>query len=129
MKLTAKNYAKILYLSTIDLPKEKLENVIKNFIKLLIKNNSLNLIEEIINEFKRYFEKEKGIVRLKIISAFSLDHQIVEKALTFLDIKKELANIELQVDKNLIGGLVLKFDDKILDISVRSQANKIKTLV
>jgi len=35
----------------------------------------------------------------------------------------------LQVDKNLIGGLVLKFDDKILDISVRSQANKIKTLV
>jgi F-type H+-transporting ATPase subunit delta len=129
MKLTPKNYAKILYLSTAGLPEEKIEDVVKNFIKLLIKNNNLNLIEKIINEFEKFSKKESGFVQLKLTSAFPLDSKIIEKISAFLNLKKEQTEIEMQIDKNLIGGFILKFDDRILDASVRGKLGKIKSML
>ncbi len=92
-----------------------------NFIALLLENRRLESVSQIAAVFNQLVEQFNGLLTLEVVSAFPLSH--TESAEMEVKIAKALgrnATIKWQVDPDLIGGLVVKTGDRLLDGSVRN---------
>ena len=97
-------------------------DVIKNFLKLLIDKNRIRAIKEIADYYSRLTDEILNIARANIITARPLKDKALdklEKTLTVLTSKK--VKINLEEDKSIIGGLIIKMGDLVLDGSVKAQ--------
>ncbi len=116
-------FAKALYEVTKDLSEAKVPEVIKQFFLVLQKNNKLNKINYIIDEFIKYSKKQAGIKTVSVETAHPADKDLLNK------IKKVFgqdAEISQTVNKNLLGGIKIKVDDTIYDGSLKTQLSKLK---
>jgi len=66
MKLTPKQYATALYEMTKGIGEKEASSVIKQFVKVLIKNNVLSLLPKILRFYTNYYNHQEGVVDLKI---------------------------------------------------------------
>ena len=127
-KISAKKYAKILYEATEDLTKDQVEAALVNFIKILAKNRHLKLANKIIAEFNQYSNEQNGIVEAEITVAHALSHvakeDLKKQIKTMQDVKEVILNEK--IDKNLLGGFVVKINDTILNASVQNQLSLLK---
>lgn len=101
---------------------EKLNKEVVNFIKILIDKRRISHIIDIANEFDKIACDYQGIVRAIIYSSIALnDEQIkrLEKKLS----EKSGKTVEVQnvVDKTLIGGLMLRFNDLVVDGTLKGK--------
>ena len=118
-----KNYAIALYEATKEIKeKDRLKKRVKNFLLILKKNNDLYLIEKIIKVYQNYYRKKKGISRIEITSADEIDEKILE------GFKRKFKNLEIikKIDKSLIGGIIIRKGDHIIDGSIKKRLKKIK---
>lgn len=122
-KIFPLQYAKILYDLTFDMPKEKLSLAIDSFVLLLKKNQSINKLPYIIKEFEIYTQKKQGTEKAVITSAQTLLEETVEEIKKSLKLKGEIV---LKIDKEVIGGVVVRVGDEIFDASLKTQLNKLK---
>lgn len=110
---------------------EKSTDIFKNFLMLLIDKNRLNEISLIFESFESLYFKEKNIIFATVFTANKLTSSNKKNLTNKLE-KKYNKNIILteKIDKNILGGLVLHIDGKIIDISIKSKldalGNKLK---
>jgi len=109
------------------LDKVAVASLVKNFFMLLLEKNRILLAKEISNIYKDLADQINNISRAKVKSAIELDDSSV------LSIKKALeqvigtqVEVELEVDPELIGGIVAVAGDLVLDGSIRTQLNRIQ---
>ena len=103
--------------------KGKVSDSILSFLSILIRNNRLNTI---YSEYIILNDKLNGIIRAKVQTATPLaNEEILEIKKWFLETYKAKAEIETSVRPELIGGVVIFFDDKVVDGSILS---KLKTM-
>ena len=98
-----------------------------NFLLLIIGNKREIHIPGICRNFLDLTRKDQNIKSAVMIAATEINAVTVEKIRNI--ISKELnATIELacQVEPEIIGGLILRIDDKQYDSSVNTQLRKIK---
>ncbi len=98
-----------------------------NFLELAVRNNRENFIASICINILDFIRKEKNIKTAVITTAQSLDEVLLRKVEKILE--KELnGKVELttRVNSGLIGGLVLRIDDKQLDAAVSTQLKNLK---
>lgn len=126
MKITPKNYAKLLYKVTEDKKDETLDKNIKSFSKLLIKQNNIKLLNKIIKEFEDYYNKKNNILSVKVLSANKLDNSEKKEISKSLNKKlnKQIEIIE-KVDPKIKGGIIIKYDDTLINGSIK---NRLKLL-
>ena len=106
----------------IVLEKGHFPDVIRNFLRLLIDKNRIGAIKEIANYYSTLTDKILNIARADIITARPLKNKVLdklEKTLAVLTSKK--VKIDVEEDASLIGGLVIKIGDLVLDGSVKTQ--------
>lgn len=127
MRFTPKQYAVTL--------KEVLENtapndtdkILDNFVAVLAENNDLAKFQEISEEFHKLELADKGLKQAEVTSAkpFSkdLEKQILDKLNDLVGSKVELKK---EVDENLIGGLVIRMDDQVIDLSTKRSLEELK---
>ncbi len=100
----------------------KINKEVVNFIKILVEKRRISYILEIASEFDRVACDYKRIVRADVYSSISLnDEQIkrLEKKLSEKSNKTvEVRNI---VDKSLIGGLMIRFNDLVIDGTLKGK--------
>lgn len=98
-----------------------------SFIGLITKNGRERLITEIANSFIAQLKELRGIVPVSITSATPLDSKtrevIMSKISASVNGKLE---VEELVDKDLIGGFIVRMGDKQIDASVASQLTRMK---
>ncbi len=96
--------------------------IMKSFMTLLFDKGRIGFIREIASYYKDMADELKGVVKAGIVSATELSADAVEKIKAALS-KKTGKNIVLKVeqDPSLIGGVVTKIGDLVLDGSVRTQ--------
>lgn len=127
MKLSAKQYAKALYDTLQETNPKDQDTVLDNFVKALALNNDLRLFEEISNEFHRLELEKKGIKQAEVRSAHPLtkdnERQIIEELNKIVNAKVEL---KTQVDEKLVGGVMIKVDDLLIDASVKKSLQELK---
>lgn len=98
-----------------------------SFIELITKNKREYLLTEIASAFVNLLKKQNGIVPISVSSAVKLEkqtlNQILEKLKSHVDGEFEVTE---EVDPALIGGFVVRMEDKQIDASIASQLNRMK---
>ena len=104
------------------LEKTDFSDIIKSFLMLLFDKGRIGFLREIASLYKAFADELKGVVKASIVSATELSSDAVEKIREALSAKTG-KNIVLDVeqDPNLIGGVVTRIGDLVLDGSVRTQ--------
>jgi F-type H+-transporting ATPase subunit delta len=122
-KQTNLQFAKALYEVTKDLPETKISEVIKEFFLVLQKNNKLNKINYIIDEFVKYSKKQAGIKTVVVETTYPADQDLLNEIKKVFGPDAEISQI---INKNLLGGVKIKVDDTIFDGSLKTQLSKLK---
>lgn len=122
-KLLPRQYAKILFELTKEVSKEKMDIVINEFVDFLRREQVVSKFEYIVAEFERYAKEQDGVEFLEITSSTELSKKQVS------DIAKnfgEKHEISTKVEPSIVGGVIVKKGNIILDGSVKTQLEKMK---
>jgi len=93
-----------------------------NFIKIIISKHREDLIEDIGKEFKNLYKEYFNITDVKVVSAYPLKEEVLQKLQEKLEKKLgKHINIEPIVDKSILGGLKLIIGNTIIDGSVKAR--------
>ncbi|MBX7142949.1 MAG: ATP synthase F1 subunit delta [Oligoflexia bacterium] len=101
-----------------------------NFLQLLLDKGRLSGIVGIATSFSKMVDELKKLLALEITSAFPLP--AMEQSAIQNKIQAEfgsLASIEWRTDRALLGGLLVKSGDRLLDGSVRGSLEKVRGLL
>ncbi len=125
MKISPKQYAKALFFEVLNKDNKEVLPIIDRFFDILKSDNSLSKIEKIISHFNDFWKKEHSLVEAEITTARLLDDNLKKEIVNYLLklSQSDKIKIEEKQDKKIIGGFVIKYNDKILDASIK---NKIK---
>jgi F-type H+-transporting ATPase subunit delta len=98
-----------------------------SFVELITKNKREYLLTEIASAFVGLLKKQNGIVPVSVTSAVKLEKQTLAQILDKLKAHVE-GDFEVteEVDPSLIGGFIVKMDDKQIDASIATQLNRMK---
>lgn len=107
----------------------KADELTKNFLNLLLENKRLGDLSKVVDTFEEHYRKELGQVLCTVTSAMELSNaqrKLVEEAITARMKGKQLV-VSYDVQSSLLGGLVVKVEDQVLDYSVSSKLDRLKT--
>lgn len=128
MKITAKQYALSLF-GSIDGKKEKdAGEIIKKFFQSLVRNNQTALLDKILKQFVDIWNKKRGIVEAEVTSAKELDKNTIKLLNDYMADLAKAKEIVLKqvVDKDILGGAVIRYEDQVLDGSLKTRIKDLK---
>jgi F-type H+-transporting ATPase subunit delta len=107
--------------------KDHFSSLTLDFIKLVARNKREEFMPGMARHFIKLFKEEKGIQVARVISAVKMDSDAGEhiRELIRKAFKSEI-ELEQEVKKELIGGFVLRVENKQLDASVKGKLARIK---
>ncbi|MFA4834318.1 MAG: ATP synthase F1 subunit delta [Patescibacteria group bacterium] len=131
MKITAKQYGEALFESVSDASGGKVKEVVKNFCRVLKANNQVSQLGKIIGQFEQIWNKKNNITKAEIISALKLAPETEKVIGRYLVKTANGGEVKLskQIDKNILGGVIIKHGDRILDESLRTRLAEFKNAI
>ena len=112
----------------VDVCGDKLNDLAKNFVKVLADNGRLNIVAEVALGYEEHRAEAEKTVESEVTSAFPLsDAQI--KSMTEA-LKKRLGRevtLNTSVDETIVGGAIIRAGDLMIDGSVSGQLDKLAT--
>jgi F-type H+-transporting ATPase subunit delta len=120
--LTSEQQAQIF----VDVCGEELSANGQNFIRVLAENKRLALLPEISALYEEFKSNREKSVDVEVATAFELDAALQEKLASALSSKLEReVNVHSKVEKSLLGGVVIRAADIVIDGSVRGRLAKL----
>lgn len=110
----------------IELCQQGIDNEGKNLIRLLADNGKLALAGQIAVLYEQYLASEQGFLTARVLSAYPLNE--TEKKQLGKALQKALGKrvrLEATVDRSLIGGVVIRVGDKVIDGSIKGQLQRL----
>jgi F-type H+-transporting ATPase subunit delta len=102
--------------------KLNLSKAMSSFLMLLFEKGRVSFIVSINDFFQKLADELKGVATASVVSATDLSAETLEKIRSALSKKtgKEIA-LEVEQDPGLIGGIVTRIGDLVLDGSIKTQ--------
>lgn len=105
---------------------ERLTQSARNFLKVLINYRRLSLLPEIASQFEHFRRRHEKRLRVQVTSAVELSRDQRRKLAERLSRRfGSEVEMETDVDKDLLGGLVVRAGDHVIDASVRGRLEKL----
>jgi len=126
-KITPKQYATSLYESIKDAHGEELTQRIRIFLLLIKKRKDLKNLNKIYQAFIKVYQVNERILSAEVITSHQLSNIVKEEIINWL--KKETkrsAGIKEIIDPEILGGVIIKYEDTVVDGSLRNKLNKLK---
>jgi F-type H+-transporting ATPase subunit delta len=105
----------------------EMESQVRNFLVLLVRQDRLNLLPGILTTFRALLNEHRGIQVVEVTTAEPLDQTgrdlVAARLAQHLDCQ---VVIETRVDPDIIGGLVARVGDQVLDGSVRGRLDRLR---
>ncbi len=99
---------------------------VQNFVRVLASNKRLALLPEIRAQFEQLKASLEQRVDVEVVSAFDLDAGAVDKLAQALGRKLEReVQVSTSTDSDLLGGVLIRAGDLVIDGSVRGRLNKL----
>lgn len=96
-----------------------------NFIKVLVSNQRLMILPEIAAIFEALRAEAEKTVNVVVDSAFELTAAQQEKIINSLKARMDReVKLVCKVNKELLGGVVIRIEDKVLDGSARTRLSE-----
>lgn len=110
----------------LDLCGDRLDRESENFVRILAENRRLGLIERIREQFEEYRADEEGYIEVAVATAYPLEDSERERIASALRkaLNKE-PRLTVELDESLIGGVLVKAGDRVIDASVRGQIQRL----
>ena len=105
----------------------KFQDITTNFLALLAENRRLPMVQSVINAVKMDISRRRGEIAANVQSAFKLT-KTQEKALQE-SLSKAIGQtvaVNVSVDKDLIGGMVVTVGSQMIDDSVKRKLERLK---
>ena len=110
----------------LDISQDQVVDAAKNLIKLLVENDKLKLLPTIASLFEQLKAEDEGYVNVDLVSAYSLSKAEQGKYVAMLEkLLSKKVNAVITVDNSLIGGIIAKAGDKVIDGSIRGQLHQL----
>ncbi|HET8955866.1 MAG TPA: ATP synthase F1 subunit delta [Solirubrobacterales bacterium] len=101
-----------------------------NFLELLVDKHRMTEIFRIRREFEELWKRENRRIDVTVTSAVELDPAVVEKIGQEVERQTgEKVDLSSSVDSNILGGIVLRVGNMVLDASIRSRLEKLRKSV
>ena len=99
---------------------------VKNFVSILSSNKRLSLLPVIQAQFELLKSNLEKSVDVEVVSAFDLNDSTADKLADVLGKKLEReVKVSTSTDKDLLGGVLIRAGDLVIDGSVRGRLNKL----
>jgi F-type H+-transporting ATPase subunit delta len=97
------------------------------FIHIVLRKNRELVLNEIFTQFEEMYKENKGVVTATVYTVMPVSDPLKEEIITFLK-KQTNKKVELHtsLSPELIGGFVLRYEDKLIDASVSSQLKSLR---
>jgi F-type H+-transporting ATPase subunit delta len=102
------------------------EDIVRNFLELLIEKHRMPALGRIRREYDSLWEEENKLLPVEVTSAIELDKETVENIGEKIGERTgRKVQLESKVDPDILGGIVVRVGDRILDASI---ANRLESL-
>ena len=99
----------------------------KDLIGLLIKNKRLSIFVDVANSYKSLYEQSNNMTKAIVITALPITEDIKQSALNKINyISNKTVAIHNIIDKNILGGFILRYEGKEYNASLSNKLQKIK---
>lgn len=97
------------------------------FLNLLVERQRADILPDIAHEMQVMVDHAQNISHGTVVSAIALDKALQEKIQATLEkITGNKVILEARVDPSIIGGIIAKVGDLVVDGSIRTQLNGLK---
>jgi len=96
--------------------------LVQNLVHILVTGGLVDLLPQLHEAYEALLDEHRGRQRVEVTSAIPLDDQELERITNFLSgiIQKEVVATTV-VDESILGGVVIRLGDRLLDGSARSR--------
>jgi ATP synthase F1 delta subunit len=109
---------------------EGAEPIFLNFLELLLEKHRMPVIHRVRRDYDALWREENKLLPVQVTSAIDLDEEIVkhlaDRIAEQTDRKIELTTT---VEPDILGGIVLRVGNSILDASIRSRLEQLRRQV
>ncbi|MGR8979626.1 MAG: F0F1 ATP synthase subunit delta [Gammaproteobacteria bacterium] len=111
----------------LDICSERVDPEGANFLKLLVQNKRLNLMSYIAGFYEEYKARDEGYIEVDVFSAYTLTKEAKDQLASSLEksLSKKV-HMNVTVDKSLIGGVLVRAGDRVIDGSIRGQLKQMQ---
>ncbi len=126
MNISVEQYARALYDSLREVKEKDHDTVIENLVKVLKQNNDLNKFGIVIDAYEKLEQKESGISEAVVTTAAThkTDHATMDALNRLADSKVKVTPV---VDESILGGVIVRIDDTLIDASVKTKLENLKS--
>jgi ATP synthase F1 delta subunit len=101
-----------------------------NFLELLIEKHRMPVIYRIRDQYERLWEEAEKLLSVEITSAIELDRETTENLGRVIgEGSGRRVRLSAHVDPEIIGGIVLRVGNSILDASIRNRLEQLRRQV
>ena len=98
-----------------------------NLIYLIMSKGRLELLADILDEYRQLLDRNQGVEHAKVLTAIPLEDKEREIVINSLEqVAGKKLVVDARVDPTLIGGIIARIDGKLLDGSTRNKLNALK---
>ncbi|TAK95762.1 ATP synthase F1 subunit delta [Patescibacteria group bacterium] len=128
MKITAKQYARTLTDLTEGKSQSEVDGVVASFVEALFKNGHLKLNPKIIDQFGMMWNTRHGVIEAEVTTKEIMESSIKEEMIKHIMKKYSAKEVVLKnkIDAKVLGGMIIKVGDEVLDGSVAGQLSRLK---
>jgi F-type H+-transporting ATPase subunit delta len=109
---------------------EGVDPTVENFLALLVENHRMPAVFRVRREFDRLWEQENQLLPVTITSAVALDEATVRSIGDAIGQQTgQRVELTANVDPDVLGGLVVRVGNSILDASIRNRLEKLRRSV
>lgn len=106
---------------------DQFHEVTLSFINIVLRKKREVILKMIFQQYIAYYREMKGILAATVFTAVPVSDQIKADIKDFLQ-KQTSSQVELdtQVNADILGGFVIKYEDKLVDASVATQLKSLR---
>ena len=106
------------------------DEIFINFLKVLIDNHRMPVIFRIRRQFESLWKEEHRLISVDVTSAIELDESIARQIQERVESQTgRTVQLSRHVDEDIIGGLIVRVSNMILDASIRNQLERLRRQV
>ncbi len=123
--ISIQEYAQALQLAMQESKPEDHDVVVENLVALMRENDDLEKFEAVVTEFEKLLSSKEEVKQVEAIFAREAvaNKKILDELNSVVGPKLEIRS---KVDDELVGGMVLRVDDTLIDASVKGQLANLK---
>ena len=104
--------------------------VAAKFLKLVTSNRRLFAVRDMIRAYRKLVARHKGEATAEVTVAEQLkDEHLVALRTALKAVSGKDVDLDIKVDPTIIGGLVVKLGSRMVDASLKTKLNSIRTLM